>query len=154
MAAKKRVGFFSFTCCEGCIISFIELLNTKFDEYLRKMQIENFKALKTEKRIKKLDIAFIEGAISTEDEIERLKEIRKKTKFLIAFGSGACNGFPSNQRNNFDKEKNKKIRELIKKFHQNKTIEPVKTYVKVDGEIPGCPVDEKLLEEKIEGYLR
>jgi len=154
MSVKKRVGFFSFTCCEGCIISFIELLNTKFDEYMKKMQIENFKALKTEKQIKKLDIAFIEGAISTEDEIKKLKEIRRKTKVLIAFGSGACNGFPSNQRNNFDKKRQKAIQHLVEKFRQLKKVEPIKTYVKVDGEIPGCPIDEKLLEKKIEGYLK
>ena len=32
MAKKVKLGFFSFTCCEGCMISFIEILNEKFFE--------------------------------------------------------------------------------------------------------------------------
>ncbi len=150
----KKVGVFSFTCCEGCIVTFIELLNRKFDEYSKKMKIENFRQLKTNEKIKNLDIAFIEGAISTESEVKKLKEIRQKSKKLIALGSGACNGYPSDQRNKFDDKKKKQIQLLIEKFHQNKTIEPLNKFVKVDDEINGCPVDEKLLMEKIEGYLK
>ncbi len=152
--AKLKIGVFSFTCCEGCIVSFIEILNKKYDEYSQKMKIDNFRQLKTNEQIKKLDIAFVEGAISTQSEINKLKEIRQKTKKLIALGSGAVSGFPSNQRNKFDAKKKKQIQHLIKKFHQNKTIEPLNKFVKVDDEINGCPVDEKLLMEKIEKYLK
>jgi sulfhydrogenase subunit delta len=153
MAAKKKIGFFSFTCCEGCIVVFIELLNKKYDEYMKKAKITNFRALMKDKKIGKMDVAFVEGAISTESEVKKLKEIREKAKFLVALRSGASNGSPSNQRNNFDENKKKLIQELMKRMHQNKTIEPIKTYVKVDDEIPGCPVDQKILEEKIGKYL-
>ncbi len=151
---KKRVGFFSFTCCEGCVTVFIELLNRKFDEYMKKMSIENFKALKTEGKIKKLDIAFVEGAVSTESEIEKLKEIRKKAKKLVALGSGAVNGYPSNQRNKFDKAKKKAVQPMVEKFHQLKTVEPLKKFVKVDDEINGCPVDDEEIMKKMERYLK
>jgi len=150
----KRIGVFSFTCCEGCIVTFIELLNKKYDEYTKKMKIENFRQLKTNEKIKNLDIAFVEGAISTQSEVKKLKEIRSKSKKLVALGSGAVNGYPSNQRNKFDAKKKKEIQKLIEKFHQNKTIEPLNKFVKVDDEINGCPVEEKLLMEKIEGYLK
>jgi len=151
--AKLKAGFFSFTCCEGCTIVFIELLNTKFDEYMKKMQIVNFRQLKTDKGIKPMDIAFVEGAISTQSEVKKLKEIRDKTKILIALGSGAVNGYPSNQRNKFPANKKKEIKNLIEKVNQNKTIEPLKKFVKVDDNVNGCPVEEKLLMKKIEGYL-
>ncbi len=150
----KKVGFFSFTCCEGCIIVFLELLNKKYFEYLKKMKIENFRQIKTSEKIKKLDIAFVEGAISTESEIRKLKEIREKSKLLVALGSAAVNGYPSNQRNNFSKNKKQEIQKLIKKFHQLKSVEPLKSFVKVDDEIPGCPVDEALLSKKIDSYLK
>ncbi len=154
MVRKIKIGFFSFTCCEGCTVVFLEILNKKFDEYMKKMQIENFRQLKTAEKIKKLDIAFIEGAISTQSEIKKLKEIRKNTKKLIALGSGAVNGYPSNQRNKFDKKKQKEIQPLIIKLHQNKTIEPLNKFVKVDDKINGCPVSEQDLIKKIEGYLK
>lgn len=149
-----KVGFFSFTCCEGCTVVFLEILNKKFEEYMKKMKIENFRQLKTNEKIKALDIAFVEGAISTESEIRKLKEIRKKTKKLIALGSGAVNGYPSNQRNKFDKKKQEQIKPLIEKMHQIKQISPLNKFVKVDDELNGCPVDENLLIKKIESYLK
>ena len=154
LGIKAKVGFFSFTCCEGCTIVFIEILNNKFEDYMKKIKIVNFRALKTSHEIRKMDLAFVEGAISTESEIKKLKEIRKKTKKLIALGSGAENGYPSNQRNKFDLKKKKQIEKMIKRFHQIKSIEPLKKFVKVDDSIPGCPVDEKDLIKKIEGYLK
>jgi len=151
---KKRVGFFSFTCCEGCSISFIETLNTKFEDYMSKIKIVNFRALKKEDKIHRMDIAFVEGAISIDSEIKKLKEIRQKAKFLVALGSGAANGYPSNQRNKFDDAKKRSIQPLLVRFRQKPTIEPLKTYVKVDDEINGCPVEEKDMMKKMEEYLK
>ena len=102
---KIKVGVFSFTCCEGCVVSFIEILNKKYEEYMKKIEIVNMRTLKTSKQIKLMDLAFVEGAISTESEIKKLKEIRKKTNKLIALGSWAVNGYTSNQRNKFSDEK-------------------------------------------------
>ena len=151
---KIKVGVFSFTCCEGCTVVFIEILNKKYDEYMKKIDIVNMRTLRTSEQIKPMDIAFVEGAISTESEVRKLKEIRKKTKKLIALGSGATNGYPSNQRNKFSAEKKKLILPLIEKFHQIKTIEPISKFVKVDDNIEGCPVSEQDLINKIEGYLK
>lgn len=150
---KKKVGFFNFTCCEGCTIVLIEALNTKYDEWMKKITIENFRALKKVKPIKHLDIAFVEGAISTNSEIKRLKEIRKKSKILIAFGSGAANGYPSDQRNKFSPKLKKKIEPLIKTLKQKKKILPLKEYVKVDDEIDGCPVNQEILIKKIDSII-
>ena len=151
---KLKVGVFSFTCCEGCVVSFLEILNKKYFDYEKKMQIENFRALKSDKGIANLDIAFVEGAISTESEIRKLKEIREKSKKLVALGMGAVNGYPSNQRNNFDSAKKKAIQPLIEKFNQIPLVSPLNKFVKVDDNIPGCPVDEKMLIKKIDGYLK
>jgi sulfhydrogenase subunit delta len=151
---KLKFGFFSFTCCEGCIVVFIESLNKKFDEWNNKIDIKVFRALKSNEAFDELDYAIVEGAISTESEARKLKEIREKSKKLIALGSGACNGYPSNQRNKFDDKKLKEIKVLIKKLNQNKTIEPLNKFVKVDDQIQGCPVDEADLIKKIDSYIK
>ena len=149
-----KVGFFSFTCCEGCIVTFLEVLNKKYREYEQKMRIENCRQLKTSNKICKLDLAFVEGAISTKSEIRKLKEIRRKSKKVVALGSGAVNGYPSNQRNKFDIKKKREINFLIKKFHQIKNISPIKKFIKVDDNILGCPVNEGELAKKIDDYLK
>jgi len=150
---RQKIGIFSFTCCEGCVITFLEALNRKYFKWKNKIKIENMRILKTSKKIKKLDIALVEGAISTESELRKLKEIRKKSRKLIALGSGAINGYPSNLRNKFNKETKKQIQPLIKKLRQLKKILPIKAFVKVDDEILGCPVDENVLIKKIEEWL-
>jgi coenzyme F420-reducing hydrogenase gamma subunit len=150
---KKRVGVFSFTCCEGCTVSFIETFNSRIEDYMKKMKIVNFRALMPSNKITKMDIALVEGAISTPSELNKLLEIRKKAKKLVALGSGAANGYPSNQRNKFDDEKKRSIQPLIVRFRQFRTIEPLSKYVKVDDVINGCPVDEKEVIKKMEEYL-
>jgi len=39
------------------------------------------------------DIAFVEGSITTEDEIARLKSIRNQAKILVAMGACAVSVF-------------------------------------------------------------
>ena len=151
---KLKVGVFSFTCCEGCVVVFIENLNEKYEEYMKKIKIENFRQLKKVKKIGNLDIALVEGAISTESEIRKLKEIRKKSKKLVALGSGAVDGYPSNQRNKFVGKKKKDVQPLIKRYNQIEKISPLKVFVKVDDNIKGCPVDAEELMKKMDGYLK
>ncbi|MEK6863889.1 MAG: hypothetical protein AABX27_01235 [Nanoarchaeota archaeon] len=151
---KKKVGVFSFTCCEGCTLVFMELLNKRFFEYRDEMQIENFRALKKSDKIRKMDLAIIEGAISTASEKNKLLKIRKNAKAIMAIGSCANTGMPSSQRNFFDEAKKKQIQPLLEKLHQLKTIEPLKKYVKVDIQVNGCPISRKELDNKIESYLK
>lgn len=152
--AKIKVGVYSFTCCEGCTIVFIEALNKYFDSWTEKIEFVDFRALKPFHGANKTDVAFCEGAISTESEIKKLKEIRSKTKYLIAYGAGAAIGFPSDQRNKFDSKKLADIAEDIKKYKQIDKILPLKNFVKVDYEIPGCPVDMNVVIHKVEELLK
>jgi len=150
---KLKVGVYSFTCCEGCVIVLVEALNSKFDEWTEKIDFVDFRALKPYTGVNKTDIAFVEGAISTNSEIKKLKEIRSKTKKLVALGSGAATGYPSDQRNNFSAKKLKEISVDLKKFKQIDKISPIKRFVKVDDEISGCPINRKMVMAKINKYL-
>jgi len=156
MEKRIRVGFFSFTCCEGCMIQFMECLNKRYDKWMAKMDVVHFRALRKDKgkNVENLDIAFVEGAISTKSEKEKLLKIRKKSKKLVAFGSGAVSGYPSDQRNCFDSKLKKKISPVVKKLGQISKISPLNKFVKVDDEMDGCPVTQKEIIKKIDGYLK
>lgn len=149
-----KVGVYSFTCCEGCVIVLIESLNKNFDKWTKKIKFEDFRTLKPFKEVSKTDLAFVEGAISTESEVRKIKKIRARTKKLIALGSGAVSGYPSNQRNSFTGKKLKSIQPLLKKYKQINKISPINRFVKVDDQISGCPINQKILTKKIEGYLK
>jgi coenzyme F420-reducing hydrogenase gamma subunit len=151
---KLKFGFFSFTCCEGCLIVFVEALNKKFDDWMKKMEVTTFRALKPFKELEKLDYAIVEGSISTKSEMRKIKEIRKLSKRVVAIGSGAINGYPSNQRNNLKGKELEKVKPMIKTFHQLPKILPIKEVIKVDDEIPGCPVDREEVIKKFDSYLK
>ncbi|MBT6690502.1 hypothetical protein HN903_02125 [archaeon] len=153
MKRKLRVGVFSFTCCEGCCISVIESLNARLFDWKKRIEFVNFRALKKVKKIRKMDVAFVEGAISTDDEVLRLQEIRANAKILVALGSGAINGWPSNLRNDFKGAKKKKVMELVAGFGQNAKVVPVKEVVDVDDEVAGCPVSEDDFVKKMESFF-
>ncbi|MCD6547065.1 MAG: hypothetical protein J7K22_00765 [Nanoarchaeota archaeon] len=148
---KLSIGIFSFTCDEGCSMQILEVFNNKFKEWENLIEIKHFRLISPRKDIEKLDVAFVEGAISTKRDLEGLKKVRETSKKVIAIGSCAINGFPSNQRNFFDKKVKQKIKPFLKKFNHLENVEPIKKFISVDGEINGCPISEddfiKVLED-------
>jgi len=150
---RLRVGVFSFACCEGCCISMIESLNSKLFEWEGKVEFVNFRALKKVGKIRDMDVAFVEGAIGAEKDILRIGEIRAYAKKLIAVGSGAINGWPSNLRNDFVGEKRERVMALAKRLGQLEKVVPISSVVKVDDEISGCPISEEDFVKKMDSLL-
>jgi coenzyme F420-reducing hydrogenase gamma subunit len=150
---KKRLGIFSLTCDEGCSIYFIEILNKKLLEWLPKIKFHYFLSIKDKIEIKDIDIALIEGVVSSNKEKKELKEIRANSKILIAMGNCAISSQPSGQRNNFSIAGANRIAGEIKKFKLLPKCLSVKEVVKVDAEIPGCPINEEKLVEVLEKYI-
>jgi coenzyme F420-reducing hydrogenase gamma subunit len=151
---KLRVGLFSFTSDEGCSMIFLELMNTHIKDWEKSLDIRYCKLLKSKNDMKKLDVAFVEGAISTFKEEKRIKEIRKNTKKLVAIGSCATNGAPSNQRNFFSDDTKAEIKLVLDNFGHRDKVSPLNEIVTVDDSVPGCPMDETKFLEILEKYLK
>src|SRR3989338_6220740 len=113
---KLKIGWFSFTCCEDSSIVFTEMLNDYFTEWSKLIDFQHIRILKKNNKLEGLDVAFVEGAIASDSDAEKLREIRKNCKKLIAIGSCAINGMPSAQRNTFDDGMKKEIEFLLKQF--------------------------------------
>src|SRR3989344_6350343 len=99
---KLRVGWFIFTCCEDSTIIFTELFNRHWEEWISKIDFVHAKVLQSKNRWEEMDVAFVEGAIASNEQIEKLKQIRGLAKKIVAIGACACIGMPSSQRNSFD----------------------------------------------------
>ena len=136
---KPRVAVFSFTCCEGCSL---QILNC--EDYLPQLasavDIVNFREAITE-RSDYYDIAFIDGACSTESEIERLKEIRQRANMVVPIGACACLGGVNCLKNSYQMEELLKT-EYGEHYDKFNTIpaRPVKAVIPIDFFIPGCPI--------------
>src|SRR3989344_9575723 len=89
---KLNVGIFSFTGDEGCVIVFTEILNYKIAEWKGLINFKSARVLQSKNEIEDIDVAFVEGAISTYKEEEKLKEIRAKSRKVVAIGTCAIDG--------------------------------------------------------------
>jgi coenzyme F420-reducing hydrogenase gamma subunit len=150
---KKRVGIFSLTCDEGCSIFLTEIFNQKLLHWLEKMELVYFLALKNHTEAENLDIALVEGVVTSEKDLAEIKKIREKAKILIAMGTCAMTALPSGQRNNFNINQLKEIEGHMEKYNFLPKALALKEVVKVDDEISGCPIDEEKFIEVFEKYL-
>ncbi len=141
---KIRIAVFDFTGCEGCELQLANKEGTLLD-FLSLVEVVNFREVSSEKG-QDYDIALIDGNISRDDEVERIKDIRKKAKVLVAMGSCACFGGVNSQRNRFS------IEDAVKEVYGKHTVNTGKVrkisdVVKVDLMIPGCPVSKAEVEK-------
>ena len=72
---KLAIGWFTFTCSEDSTILFTELLNKHFDEWKKLIDFKHIKSLKTKNDLNGIDVAFIEGAISSPTQEKEVKKI-------------------------------------------------------------------------------
>ena len=154
MKKKLKIGWFSFTCCEDSTMVWIEMMNTRFFEWKKLIDIRHARVLKKNNKMKGLDVAFVEGAITNDADAKKLMAIRKNSKKLVAIGSCAVNGMPAAQRNSFDAELKEEIEFLIKRFKQSEKVRTVKEVVPIDDEVPGCPMEEDVFLNVLDKYLK
>jgi len=152
---KLKIGWFSFTCCEDSTILFTELLNDKLEEWKKVIDFQYFKPLKTNNKMEGLDVAFVEGAISSESQATELKKIRENCKYLIAIGSCAITGQPSASRNNLVPEEiDYKASYYLCHFDYSKDVKKIGEFVKVDDLVNGCPMAREPFFAIVDKYLK
>lgn len=155
MSKKKlKIGWFSFSCCEDSTIVFIELMNDNYFKWKELVEFRHARVLKSKNELSDIDVAFVEGAITTEKDEEYLKQIRAVSKKIVAIGSCAVKGNPSAQRNEFNDAKKKKIEEYISRWGLNEKVKTLKEVVLVDDEVDGCPMNEEHFLAVLNKYLK
>ncbi len=137
---KPTIAIVSLTCCEGCQVAILDL-GERFLNLAQHVKIGDFAFLEEKPETEKYDVVFVEGAPITEENIARLKDLRQRSKFLAALGACAALGGIAEIKNYQDK--NERLRYVYKNFEgiNNPDIKPLSFYVKVDLEIPGCPIN-------------
>jgi len=140
---KPKVGIYSLTCCEGCQIEILDLEDMIL-EIANVIDIVSFRLAKEQNLSVPVDIGILEGSISTQEDLERTREIRDKSKVLIALGTCACTGGVQAVKN-FQNKKTVEHAQFGGSKVDMPTVEPmpISGAVDVDLMIRGCPIDRK-----------
>lgn len=152
---KLVVGWFSFTCCEDSTILFTELLNDHLDEWKKLVEFRHVRSLKSKNSLEGLDVAFVEGAISSETQATEVKKIRDNAKYVVAIGACACTGLPSASRNDIVGDMiTERIQWYLDNFDYSQKVRRLDEVIKIDDSVNGCPMNAVNFIAALTKYLK
>lgn len=138
--AKLKVIIYGLVSCAGCQLQILNLEEELLD-IITHIDIVNFKEAQSNNEPGPYDIAFIEGTVTCQREIDKIKKIRKESNIVIALGTCACYGNIPALKNYYDEgdainfvyKGNVPLSSLDK-------FSGIDKYIKVDHYMHGCPI--------------
>jgi len=150
---KPRVAVHKFTSCDGCQLAFLNL-GEDLLVLSELVEIVHFAEAGPVDPDAQVDIAFVEGSVSTPHEIDRIKRIRTNSRFLITIGACATAGGLQALRNLADGgEWIAEIYARPEHIHSLATSTAISRHVDVDLELWGCPVNGRQVITAIRALL-
>ena len=139
---KLKIGIYELTGCAGDALLIVDCEDELINIFTA-VDIEAFLMAKSDNRHGPLDVALVEGSVSTEKDREELLDIRNRAKVVIAIGSCAVVGGPQAVFLD-EKEWGKNLKKVYGniEFSHNRPLpsKPIDAYVKADYYLPGCPI--------------
>ncbi len=140
---RIRVATVWLDGCSGCHMSLLDM-DERLIELAAFMDIVYSPLVDNKIFPEQVDLTLVEGSVSTEDDLAKIKRIREHTRLLIAMGDCAVTGNVPSMRNPIGSEK---ILQHVYLRHAPTEIVPsllprvlpVHQVVNVDVFLPGCP---------------
>jgi sulfhydrogenase subunit delta len=150
---KPRVAVHKFTSCDGCQLA---ILNMGEDLLLLHDLVDmvHFAEAGAVDPEAEVDVAIVEGSVSTPDEAERIRRIRAHSRFLITVGACATAGGIQALRNLADAAAwVGAVYAEPDYIHSLDTSTAIARHVKVDLELWGCPVNSRQVVAALRALL-
>ena len=150
---KPKLAVWKFASCDGCQLSLLDCE----DELLAvvgEVEIAHFLEASRATVRGPYDLSLVEGSITTPDDVERIKRIRKMSKVLVTIGACATAGGIQALRNYAD------VNDFVSIVYAQPdyidtlaTSTPIADHVFVDFELRGCPINKMQLLEVLSAFL-
>ena len=165
MSAKVRLATVWLDGCSGCHMSILDT-DERLAAIAQSVDVVWGPLVDSKEFPPDVDVTLVEGAISSEEDLHRIRIVRSRTRLLISLGDCAVNGNVPAMRNKFG------TGEVLRRAYlENGTLDaqiprqiippllphtrPVHELVPVDIFVPGCPPSADLiysvLSELLEG---
>ena len=146
---KVKIGTCWLDGCSGCHMSLLDI-DESIVAVLRKADIVFGPLVDAQEWPEGVDVAVIEGAVSSQDDVKLLQTARARSKVVVALGDCAVTGNVPSLRNGIP------VRTLLDRVYVEgatatpgvptdgvpgllRQAEPLRSTVKVDIHVPGCP---------------
>lgn len=165
--AKVSIATIWLDGCSGCHMSFLDIDEVLLD-LADKIELVYSPLVDNKVFPEMVDVTIVEGAVSNEDDLKKIKYVRERTKTLISLGDCAVTGNVPAMRNTFKLE-DVYARAYLENADLNQhrpdviippllaKVRPVHHIVKSDIIVPGCPPDASkilyVLSELLEGRI-
>ncbi len=138
---RPRVAVHKFSSCDGCQLAFLNL-GEDLLTLASRVDLVYFAEAGPLDIDAEVDVAFVEGSVSTPEDLERIQRIRAHSRVLVAIGACAVSGGIQGLRNTADSATwAAQIYSHPEAIASLAHSTPVSAHVKVDFELWGCPVN-------------
>ncbi len=150
---KPKVAVWKFASCDGCQLSLLSCEDDLLD-VVGEIEIAYFLEATTAMIKGPYDISLVEGSITTEHDLHRIRKIRQQSKKLITIGACATSGGIQALRNFADvDEYTRAVYARPDYISTLRTSTAIQEHVPVDFELRGCPINKNELLEVINATL-
>jgi len=153
MADKPRIAVHKFSSCDGCQLAFLNLGESLL-ALAEMVDIVHFAEAGPVAPDAPVDIAFVEGSISTPDEQSRIRRVRTNSRFVITIGACATSGGLQALRNHADSARwMARVYASPEHIRSLDTATAIADHVPVDFELWGCPVSARQIVATVRALL-
>jgi sulfhydrogenase subunit delta len=153
MPVKPRLAVFKFASCDGCQLQLLDA-EDRLLELSEKVEIDHFLEARSRVVPGPYDVGLVEGSITTAEDAERIREIRRQCRFLVTIGACATAGGIQALRNWG------RIDDFVASVYATPafidtlaTSTSIADHVPVDFELRGCPIDRGQLVDLITALI-
>ncbi|WP_316770646.1 NADH-quinone oxidoreductase subunit B family protein [Streptomyces sasae] len=160
---RPALAVWKFASCDGCQLTLLdcedELLGladrVRIDHFLEMSSVEGADGERARLEGRgPYDLSLAEGSITTPEDAERIRHVRRVSRYLVTIGACATAGGIQALRDFAD------VDDFLAAVYARPeyistlgTSTPISAHVPVDFELRGCPIDRRQLLEVITAYL-
>jgi NAD-reducing hydrogenase small subunit len=146
---KLRLATVWLDGCSGCHMSALDM-DERWIELAGVVDLVYGPLVDVKEYPENVDVVLVEGAVSSEEDLEKIRKIRQRTKTLVSLGDCAVTANVPSMRNQFSVSAVER-RAYIESAQLNAQVpreviprllpkaRPVHEFVTVDIFVPGCP---------------
>ena len=160
---KVKVATVWLDGCSGCHMSLLDM-DAAIISLGRKIDLVYGPLVDAQEFPDDVDVTLVEGAVSSQDDLNKIQRIRQKTQVLVSLGDCAVTGNVPAMRNSIP------VQKLLQRIYVDgadegkvvptdrvpallKQARPLREFVTVDACVPGCPPATKTIVGVINDLL-